>query len=219
MIGKLQAMRARKGFTLVELIVVIAIIGVLAAILVPTMLGMVTKARVQSANSTAASIQKLINVFMTENDGRGDRMGIEPTVLKITIKSSGSAAAVWRSTAAAANSFHDWRDGDVTWGAGGTYTEGTDTSSITSGEALICAAIHEQFSQVRSGSIVLAFKKGKCTFAAFTTDINDAIDDAEFPVITAGEPANSFEWNKEQGVSPSGFIIGTAPQIPIGDGT
>lgn len=34
MIKKLQALRAKKGFTLVELIVVIAIIGVLAAILI-----------------------------------------------------------------------------------------------------------------------------------------------------------------------------------------
>lgn len=219
MIRKLQAMKARKGFTLVELIVVIAIIGVLAAILVPTMLGMVTRARVQSANSTAASIQKLLNVFMTENDGRGDGMGSEPTVLKITIKSSGSNPAVWTSTAAAANSFRDWRNGSVTWGAGGTFTENTDVHSLTSGEALICAAIYDQFSQVRSGSIVVAMKKGKCTFAAFTTDTNDEIDDAEFPTVTEGEPAGSFAWSNEQGVSPSGFIIGTAPQIPIGDGT
>ncbi|MBQ9542939.1 type II secretion system protein [Ruminococcus sp.] len=43
----------KKGFTLVELVVVIAIIGVLAAILVPSMMGYVKKSRLKTANGNA----------------------------------------------------------------------------------------------------------------------------------------------------------------------
>lgn len=43
----------KRGFTLVELIVTIAIFAVIAAILVPTLLGFTQSARITSANRTA----------------------------------------------------------------------------------------------------------------------------------------------------------------------
>lgn len=70
----------KKGFTLIELIVVIAIIGVLAAILIPAMLGYVKKSKVTAANSSAASLYDAINTVLTELDEEGVDTGAITTV-------------------------------------------------------------------------------------------------------------------------------------------
>lgn len=52
--------RAARGFTLIELVIVIAVIAILAALLVPTILGQAERARVSRARSDASEIAKAL---------------------------------------------------------------------------------------------------------------------------------------------------------------
>lgn len=63
-------LKAKKAFTLVELVVVIAIIGVLAAILIPTLVGAVRSANVASANTTASDVRTAVNNWLTKQSAK-----------------------------------------------------------------------------------------------------------------------------------------------------
>ena len=60
-------MTSRKGFTLIELMVVILIVGILAAASIPLMRGRIDSAKWAEANATAGTIKSAVRVYYAEH--------------------------------------------------------------------------------------------------------------------------------------------------------
>ncbi len=225
MIKFFQKLKAKKGFTLVELIVVIAIIGVLAAILVPTMLGYVTSSRVTSADSTAASIKNNIDTFLTNADTAGYGMKLSENA-KASAVMTIDADANWTVALTAGDGDFDAdgsgslddafknKEGVGEWKAEGKSdnTDGKLSSNATDKLACELAAL---FPEVKSATIRAYIQGGKTLYVWYTADSDDN-DVSGAPKIDNFE-AGSFEWNKDTaGVTEDGFILGTAPKLAIG---
>jgi type IV pilus assembly protein PilA len=106
-----KKMKNRKGFTLIELIVVIVIIGILAAILIPRLTGFTEKADRTQAVVWAKEVATAMDAYQAENNAWQTD---EPTIASmagITLNASTAAITINDSPA----------DGGFTV----TYTKGT----------------------------------------------------------------------------------------------
>lgn len=81
-------MRGRKGFTLIELMVVVLIVGILAAVAIPVLRGRIDAAKWSEGKAVMGSIATAIRAYHAENGPTGTA----PTILGVGITGLGFAA-------------------------------------------------------------------------------------------------------------------------------
>ena len=168
----------KQGFTLIELMVVVVIIGILAAVAVPKLFGMIAKSKASEVGPAAGEYVKLQNAYISE---KGDSVG---NWYKIGYNGPGE----WKVSATTKTS----EDGAQTESTNFTYTDGlkpAQLSGLSKTTALTIANIAKLNDCVNGDNWTVSIEAGASGNAAgeavYTSEIKGTGCDALTPNFAA----------------------------------
>ncbi len=199
----------KKGFTLVELIVVIAIIGVLAAILVPTMIGYTIKAKVTSADTTAENLRKAINNYLLELNS--NEQGMKRSSTNFTTGTITVSGGTWTLTIADTSLF--LVRGRV-WNGTGTAVAGDSLAPADCAERALAITLANMFPEIENAYVQFNLCDSKCNALYICTETSGSFTMQTFAV--SGWSSPNYAWdNSNEGICAEGYIVGTAPKLTM----
>ncbi len=205
----MRRVNRKKGFTLVEMLVVIAIIGALAAILIPTMIGYVTRAHISNINSTAGKMRDSVTYFMTQagSDGYGmfrtHEALCDVDVLIVNYK--------WTVTTSDQDVFLSQYA--TKWTSVGSATKDSNID-VTNAEERMAYHLANAFVELENGYCRFRLVGGMCYALYLTDEQTVAVDEMPPFNNTSGWDVGEFKWaNDDGGITPGGVTVGTSPVI------
>ena len=152
----------KQGFTLIELMVVIVIMGILAAVAVPKLFGMIAKSKASEIGPAAGEYVKLQDAYVSETGvfyGGWKKIGYEMnsnTVFNYTgaidenatVSIGTSTAKAWSATAVAALNDCQAGKGWYIQVSGNTANGGTVTYTTSYDDATNCEVLTPSFAKL-----------------------------------------------------------------------